>query len=95
MILSACGGVVYCPKNKVVFAGIQPIFPLHCLVPLGLCRLKVSIVARVFHMEMETISTTEARKRLGCTSQTIRNLIKGEKMEAVQLEKGRGQKDVI
>ena len=46
-------------------------------------------------MEMETISTTEARKRLGCTSQTIRNLIKGENMEAVQLEKGRGQKDVI
>ena len=46
-------------------------------------------------MEMETISTTEARKRLGCTSQTIRNLIKGEKLGAAQLEKERGQKDVI
>ncbi|MDP7281298.1 MAG: helix-turn-helix domain-containing protein, partial [Candidatus Poribacteria bacterium] len=40
-------------------------------------------------METETISTTEARKRLGCTSQTIRNLIKGGKLEAVQLENGR------
>ena len=40
-------------------------------------------------MEMETISTTEARKRLSCTSQTIRNLIKGGKLEAVQLENGR------
>jgi len=42
-----------------------------------------------FNMEMETISTTEARKRLSCTSQTIRNLIKGGKLEAVQLENGR------
>ncbi len=41
-----------------------------------------------FDMETETISTTEARKRLGCTSQTIRNLIKGGKLEAVQLENG-------
>jgi excisionase family DNA binding protein len=40
-------------------------------------------------METDTISTTEARKRLGCTSQTIRNLIKGGKLEAVQLENGR------
>ena len=40
-------------------------------------------------MESETISTTEARKRLSCTSQTIRNLIKGGKLEAVQLENGR------
>ena len=40
-------------------------------------------------METETISTTEARKRLSCTSQTIRNLIKGGKLEAVQLENGR------
>ena len=46
-------------------------------------------------MQMETISTAEARKRLGCTSQTIRNLIKGEKLGAAQLEKERGQKDVI
>ena len=46
-------------------------------------------------MEMGTISTTEARKWLGCTSQTIRNLIKEEKLGAVQLEKERGQKDVI
>ena len=46
-------------------------------------------------MEMGTISTTVARKSLGCTSQTIRNLIKEEKLGAVQLEKERGQKDVI
>ena len=46
-------------------------------------------------MEMETISTTVARKWLGCTSQTIRNLIKGAKLGAVQFEKERGQKDVI
>ena len=46
-------------------------------------------------MEMETISTTEARKWLGCTSQTVRNLIKEEKLGSVQLEKERGQKDVI
>ena len=58
-------------------------------------RCPISIVAGVFHMEMETISTTVARKRLGCTSQTIRNLIKEEKLGAVQLEKERGQKDVI
>jgi|ETNmetMinimDraft_25_1059894.scaffolds.fasta_scaffold49700_2 hypothetical protein len=30
--------------------------------------------SRGFYMEMETISTTEAREWLGCTSQTIRNL---------------------
>ena len=41
------------------------------------------------------ISATVARKSLGCTSQTIRNLIKEEKLGAVQLEKERGQKDVI
>ena len=58
-------------------------------------RCPISIVAGVFHMEMETISTTEARKWLGCTSQTIRNLIKEEKLGSVQLEKERGQKDVI
>ena len=58
-------------------------------------RCPVSIVAGGFHMEMETISTTEARKWLGCTSQTIRNLIKEEKLGSVQLEKERGQKDVI
>ena len=58
-------------------------------------RCPISIVAGVFHMEMGTISTTVARKRLGCTSQTIRNLIKEEKLGAVQLEKERGQKDVI
>ena len=58
-------------------------------------RCPVSIVAGVFHMEMEIISTTEARKWLGCTSQTIRNLIKEEKLGSVQLEKERGQKDVI
>ena len=47
-------------------------------------------------MEMETISTTEARKWLGCTSQKICNLIKEEKLgAAVQLEKERGRKDVI
>ena len=46
-------------------------------------------------MEMETISTTEAREWLDCTSQTVRNLIKEEKLGAVQLEKERGQKDVI
>ena len=38
---------------------------------------------------METVSTTEARKKIGCTSQTIRNLIKGGKLEAIQLENGR------
>ena len=58
-------------------------------------RYPISIVAGVFHMEMETISTTEAQKWLGCTSQTIRNLIKEEKLGSVQLEKERGQKDVI
>ena len=58
-------------------------------------RCLISIVAGVFHMEMETISTTVTRKWLGCTSQTIRNLIKGAKLGAVQLEKERGQKDVI
>ena len=58
-------------------------------------RCLISIVAGVFHMEMETISTTEAREWLGCTSQTIRNLIKEEKLGSVQLEKERGQKDVI
>jgi hypothetical protein len=58
-------------------------------------RCPISIVAGVFHMEMGTISTTVARKWLGCTSQTIRNLIKEEKLGAVQLEKERGQKDVI
>ena len=51
--------------------------------------------SRGFYMEMETISTTEARKWLGCTSQTVRNLIKEEKLGSVQLEKERGQKDVI
>ena len=58
-------------------------------------RCPISIVAGVFHMGMGTISTTVARKSLGCTSQTIRNLIKEEKLRAVQLEKERGQKDVI
>ena len=38
---------------------------------------------------MKTVSTTEARKKIGCTSQTIRNLIKGGKLEAVQLENSR------
>ena len=58
-------------------------------------RCPISIVAEVFHMGMGIISTTVARRRLGCTSQTIRNLIKEEKLGAVQLEKERGQKDVI
>ena len=35
------------------------------------------------------ISTGEARKRLGCTTQTIRNLIKAGKVEAVRLDNGR------
>ena len=35
------------------------------------------------------ISTSEARKRLGCSTQTIRNLIKVGKINAVQLENGR------
>ena len=46
-------------------------------------------------MEMGTISTTIARRRLGCTSQTIRNLIKEGKQGAAQLEKEKGQKNVI
>jgi hypothetical protein len=35
------------------------------------------------------IDTNEARKRLGCSAQTIRNLIKVGKINAVQLENGR------
>ena len=49
----------------------------------------------VSYLNCSRISTTVARKSLGCTSQTIRNLIKEEKLGAVQLEKERGQKDVI
>ena len=56
----------------------------------------ISIIAGVFHTQMETISITEARKWLGCTSQKICNLIKEEKLgAAVQLEEERGWKDVI
>ena len=49
----------------------------------------------VSYLNCIRISTTVARKSLGCTSQTIRNLIKKEKLGSVQLEKERGQKNVI
>ena len=35
------------------------------------------------------VSTSDARKQLGCSGQTIRNLIKAGKLEAVQLGNGR------
>ena len=35
------------------------------------------------------ISTNEAKKRLACSAQTVRNLIKYGKLEAVQMENGR------
>ena len=35
------------------------------------------------------ISTSEAKKRLACSAQTVRNLIKSGKLEAVQMESGR------
>ena len=35
------------------------------------------------------IDTNEAKKRIGCSAQTIRNLIKAGKLEALQLESGR------
>ena len=41
------------------------------------------------------ISTREARKRLGCTAQTVRNLIKAGKIKAVQMDNGRFLIDAI
>ena len=41
------------------------------------------------------ISTREARKWLGCTAQTVRNLIKAGKIKAVQMDNGRFLIDAI
>ena len=41
------------------------------------------------------ISTSEARRRLGCTAQTVRNLIKAGKIKAAQMENGHFLIDAI
>ena len=43
----------------------------------------------------DRISTSEARKRLSCTAQTIRNLIRAGKIQAAQLDNGRFLIDAI